>query len=68
MGTTDRRFAYDWSKLEYREAVVDTQDREALGIRSAVTHFSRYKVKNEPLEAWVLRDFRDSETDHDYIM
>ncbi|KAI5661723.1 hypothetical protein M9H77_21046 [Catharanthus roseus] len=29
---------------------------------------TRYKVKKEPLQAWVLREFTGSETDDDFIM
>ncbi|KAI5666177.1 hypothetical protein M9H77_16030 [Catharanthus roseus] len=29
---------------------------------------TRYKVKKEPLEAWILREFTRSETDDDFIM
>ncbi|KAI5675972.1 hypothetical protein M9H77_06922 [Catharanthus roseus] len=31
-------------------------------------HFSGYKVKKEPLEAWILRAFTGSETDDDLIL
>ncbi|KAI5674284.1 hypothetical protein M9H77_14648 [Catharanthus roseus] len=31
-------------------------------------HFSGYKVKNEPLEAWILRAFTGSKTDDDLIL
>ncbi|KAI5656831.1 hypothetical protein M9H77_25624 [Catharanthus roseus] len=31
-------------------------------------HFFGYKVKNEPLEAWILRAFIGSETDDDLIL
>ncbi|KAI5648494.1 hypothetical protein M9H77_34499 [Catharanthus roseus] len=33
-----------------------------------LTHFSRYKVKKEPLEAWILREFTGSETGDDLIL
>ncbi|KAI5659565.1 hypothetical protein M9H77_28358 [Catharanthus roseus] len=32
------------------------------------SHFSSYKVKKEPLEAWILRAFTGSETDDDLIL
>ncbi|KAI5664107.1 hypothetical protein M9H77_23430 [Catharanthus roseus] len=32
------------------------------------SHFSSYKVKKEPLEAWILRAFTGSETDNDLIL
>ncbi|KAI5667490.1 hypothetical protein M9H77_17343 [Catharanthus roseus] len=39
-----------------------------LGVRLSLSHFSEYKVKKEPLEAWILRAFTDSETDDDLIL
>ncbi|KAI5667617.1 hypothetical protein M9H77_17470 [Catharanthus roseus] len=32
------------------------------------SHFSGYKVKKEPLEAWILRAFTGSETDDNLIL
>ncbi|KAI5654753.1 hypothetical protein M9H77_31940 [Catharanthus roseus] len=32
------------------------------------SHFSGYKLKKEPLEAWILRAFTGSETDDDLIL
>ncbi|KAI5671950.1 hypothetical protein M9H77_12314 [Catharanthus roseus] len=34
----------------------------------SLTHFSRYKVKKEPLEAWISREFTSSETSDDLIL
>ncbi|KAI5681617.1 hypothetical protein M9H77_02845 [Catharanthus roseus] len=46
--------------------------KEELNVASSVTaaacHFSDYKVKKEPLEAWILRAFTGSETDDDLIL
>ncbi|KAI5656672.1 hypothetical protein M9H77_25465 [Catharanthus roseus] len=39
-----------------------------LGVRLSLSHFSGYKVKKEPLEAWILRKFTGSETDNDLIL
>ncbi|KAI5673217.1 hypothetical protein M9H77_13581 [Catharanthus roseus] len=37
-------------------------------VRLSLSHFSGYKVKKEPLEAWILRAFTGSETDDDLIL
>ncbi|KAI5655233.1 hypothetical protein M9H77_32420 [Catharanthus roseus] len=39
-----------------------------LGVRLSLSHFFGYKVKKEPLEAWILRAFTGSETDDDLIL
>ncbi|KAI5657628.1 hypothetical protein M9H77_26421 [Catharanthus roseus] len=39
-----------------------------IGLRLSLNHFSGYKVKKEPLEAWILRTFTGSETDDDLIL
>ncbi|KAI5678444.1 hypothetical protein M9H77_09394 [Catharanthus roseus] len=39
-----------------------------LGVRLSLSHFSGYKVKKEPLEAWILRALTSSETDDDLIL
>ncbi|KAI5654206.1 hypothetical protein M9H77_31393 [Catharanthus roseus] len=43
-------------------------ENRLIGIRLSLTKFFRYKVKKEPLEAWILREFTGSETDEDLIM
>ncbi|KAI5673626.1 hypothetical protein M9H77_13990 [Catharanthus roseus] len=45
---------------EHRSGLIWSGDRE--------THFSGYKVKKEPLKAWILRAFTGSETDDDLIL
>ncbi|KAI5674124.1 hypothetical protein M9H77_14488 [Catharanthus roseus] len=42
--------------------------RRLVEIIDRTGHFSGYKVKKEPLEAWILRAFTDSETDDDLIL
>ncbi|KAI5658213.1 hypothetical protein M9H77_27006 [Catharanthus roseus] len=37
-------------------------------VRLSLSHFSGYKVKKEPLEAWILREFTGSETDENLIL
>ncbi|KAI5683882.1 hypothetical protein M9H77_05110 [Catharanthus roseus] len=37
-------------------------------MRLSLSHFSGYKEKKEPLEAWILRAFTGSETDNDLIL
>ncbi|KAI5678869.1 hypothetical protein M9H77_09819 [Catharanthus roseus] len=39
-----------------------------LGVRLSLSHFSGYKVKKEPLEAWILRAFTGSETNDDLVL
>ncbi|KAI5649390.1 hypothetical protein M9H77_35395 [Catharanthus roseus] len=39
-----------------------------LGVRLPLSHFSGYKVKKEPLEAWMLKAFTGSKTDDDLIL
>ncbi|KAI5652546.1 hypothetical protein M9H77_29733 [Catharanthus roseus] len=39
-----------------------------IGVQLSLTHFSGYKVKKEPLETWILREFTGSETDDDLIL
>ncbi|KAI5648370.1 hypothetical protein M9H77_34375 [Catharanthus roseus] len=45
---------------EHRSGLIWSGDHE--------THFSGYKVKKEPLEAWILRAFTGLETDDDLIL
>ncbi|KAI5650502.1 hypothetical protein M9H77_36507 [Catharanthus roseus] len=45
---------------EHRSGLIWSGDHE--------THFSVYKVKKEPLEAWILRAITSSETDDDLIL
>ncbi|KAI5657675.1 hypothetical protein M9H77_26468 [Catharanthus roseus] len=45
---------------EQRSGLIWSGDREP--------HFFGYKVKKEPLEAWILRAFTGSETDDDLIL
>ncbi|KAI5648698.1 hypothetical protein M9H77_34703 [Catharanthus roseus] len=46
--------------------LVEIIDRTGLG--GVFSHFSGYKVKKEPLKAWILRAFTGSETDNDLIL
>ncbi|KAI5672322.1 hypothetical protein M9H77_12686 [Catharanthus roseus] len=55
--------------------LVDIIDGTSLGgvfrllcVRLSLSHFSGYKVKKEPLEAWILRAFIGSKTDDDLIL
>ncbi|KAI5653505.1 hypothetical protein M9H77_30692 [Catharanthus roseus] len=44
-----------------------TAPRRLVEIIDRTGHFSGYKVKKEPLEAWILRAFTGSKTDDDLI-
>ncbi|KAI5658318.1 hypothetical protein M9H77_27111 [Catharanthus roseus] len=46
--------------------LVEVIDGTSLG--GVFSHFSGYKVKKEPMEAWILRAFTGSETDNDLIL
>ncbi|KAI5650461.1 hypothetical protein M9H77_36466 [Catharanthus roseus] len=43
-------------------------EHRLIGVQLSLTHFSGCKVKKEPLEAWILREFTDSKTDDDLIL
>ncbi|KAI5667153.1 hypothetical protein M9H77_17006 [Catharanthus roseus] len=45
-----------------------TAPRRLVEIIDRTSHFSGYKVKKEPLKAWILRVFTSSETDDDLIL
>ncbi|KAI5671964.1 hypothetical protein M9H77_12328 [Catharanthus roseus] len=55
-----------WS-VHPKQYWIDVIER-LLGVRLSLNHFSGYKVKKEPLEAWILRAFTGSETDDDLIL
>ncbi|KAI5676324.1 hypothetical protein M9H77_07274 [Catharanthus roseus] len=55
-----------WS-LHPKQYRIDVIER-LHGVRLSLNHFSGYKVKKEPLEAWILRAFTGSETDDDLIL
>ncbi|KAI5670968.1 hypothetical protein M9H77_11332 [Catharanthus roseus] len=57
---------HSWS-LHPKQYWIDVIER-LLGVRLSLSHFSGYKVKKEPLEAWILRAFTGSETDDDLIL
>ncbi|KAI5667079.1 hypothetical protein M9H77_16932 [Catharanthus roseus] len=48
--------------------ITQAQIRFDLEWGSRDVHFSGYKVKKKPLEAWILRAFTGSETDDDLIL
>ncbi|KAI5678487.1 hypothetical protein M9H77_09437 [Catharanthus roseus] len=54
---------------EHRSGLIWSGDHETLiGLLLSLTHFSGYKVKKDPLKAWILREFTGSEIDDDLIL
>ncbi|KAI5682072.1 hypothetical protein M9H77_03300 [Catharanthus roseus] len=69
VGFRDRRYGRycpSWS-VHHKQYLIKLIER-LLGVCLSLGHFFGYKVKKEPLEAWILRAFTGSETGDDLIL